>query len=1238
MKFHKVGAVALLFAFAGCAAVGEEASAAAVDRGQALETDPDQNWLFGRAEKDALDRAYVGLFGTVPSKLSGSPAKLKSNWQRVLIDLPSWEASQFADKLVALEQGNVSLTAVDAWLGSFPNMQAVIARLAGTGLRGLDVPLEIINDQVVSRDGEVASGGVALPVGAVRDTSCLRLYKIAADGSATAVPAQFHTLGMAHRDGSLNWVLAQTVIGDTSAVDLPAAARPTNGLGNPYYYNVTPNHLREDGVNTLLTPRSLQYRLRTAIGTCSKNVPVSATPVSVARLAASGEVQINTGPMQAAFSIKAFQLPNRLTVDGRVIINGSTQTFASRRNTLPEPLRSCLVQSGTDEPSLGNYGFGTDLNTATLNATACRGMSSTPVQSDNNYASLFGNNVQATIEESGPVRAVVRFERVSRPDGSPLQPGDLGYVIRVFASAGSRVLRIEYTAVSRDSLSIRTGVGRVPSPAAIPATRTISQWELGWTAELGEPATSVKYGLLDMGSAPITQIGDTVVANADPNQDSILEQLIPNYADSVPLRRMRTQLTSKAPSTGTVTASTTRDISYASGWVQVAGKGASLTLATRNFWQQFPKSLEYKSNRQIKLDLWPANAPFAQVLAGGRAKTYEFGLGANMNPQQVSAAVRAPLRLTPTPEYASRVETEYPFVPETDSAFPTQARVLRSTHYSQTLPGLLLGDSDFGDVAGDGANPAYTETERRTTYLRNTYDVQSQTGVAPFNNYRAAGLAPLLYARQARETHAFRIGESMVLHSLDRDIGNYAPNEVARPGYPLTNWPIGGRELVNGRPRDHLSLAQQPANIYQWYQDLTYYYLMTGSRRIVDLLGSAIAGPQLRMMADGRIGNAPVDVAGRHFTLFQSQLLSVWRILGSEANTSLYEPGAYPSVVPSRNDTCGASTPAGEIVPNTACTAAQAQELFSKMQGTMLSLEGNVDWGVTDVDANYVRTPALRGARHELSGFTTTYAPEMFFKYYALTGSEVARRGVTRSADYFFNMFMMPTGGMRYRRGPGTYTDATGALAWRREDDMLAVGQMFSPGPLAFMASGNARYADLSRPVADWFYHYIKDGARGAHEIYAPAILNMSRALGRTHTDFSVPTGNPQLTAAYNDRINALQQQVTSGVPYSSGPYGYESGLAANASGVWITPTTGAPYAQRGPYGTWGVTFSRCHGALEAMRGLINQGDLARARQWNITAGPHVGATRLTDLPGCGGNGGEPEGETFREMRRQLGL
>lgn len=1145
-----------------------------------------EGWFFANEEYSALRSLFVSRNGVDPDTAGLSETDLAVNWSSVFKGVaPEWARPMLGSKLAAVSTRRISFVQFDDWLTAFPVVQSAIRQLVSTQARYLDAPLEIINDQLTARDGEVASGGIELPVGAVSDLSCLRLFRQDPVLGSIAVPAQFHQLGVGHADGSLKWVLVQTAIADTKSVDFPAAQR----VG--HYVQATPNELITNGLTPNLTPSVLSYRLR-SVGRSA--CTAAAPPAARATAVLSGKsIVIGTGPMTATFSLSTFALPNRMVVDGQTFLSGSQQQLESTRRVIPENIRRCLVDSAIDQPSLIDFG---NLN-ASLNATAgCGSFSASQALLDAAYSSLFGGPMQATIEEAGPVRAVVKFERSTRADASPLQDGDLGYVIRVFASVGSRILRVEYTAINRDPLFVRQRPKSVPG--AIPVTRAIRRWELGWAPAIGETATRVRYGFFDGLSAPISQTSD-VSSQAMFGADvaSRVDVLVPGAKPSTteprptvpdPYNRMGSR-TQPWPSSDAAKGYRRGPGANPTGWIEVGGATRSFTFASKSFWQEFPKALSFTPSAPFPLvyHAWPSSAAEPQIIAGGRAKTYEFALGANTDPRQVSAAVRAPLRITPTPAYASRVELDYPFVPDTDARFPSQRGMLRGTYYTM-LANLFVGDGDYGDVLGDSASYStdVPTSARAMALISDTYNLQWNTSSARFNNYRGAALAPLLYGRHSREPHALRVGEAMITHSLDRDIASWAPGEPDQvPGQPLKYWPIGGRELVNGRVKDHLSLAQEPGNIYQWYNDITHYYHQTGSRRVVDLYSQMLAGPWLRFRV-GTVGEMTVD---RHHTLMAQAMMSIWSVVGHESDANAIAPGAFTGTWSNRSDSCGSPLPSGIGVLG-GCSQMQTTALLRRVSETVLSITEGVDWNVRSVDWSGRRSPAPAPGRkrYALGGFITAYAPEMFYRYFSITQSEQARLATLNSANYFYNVMSLPTGGMRYSREPGgagTYTEAGRTHAyWSRGDYDIATNQMYSPGSAAYLASAGATYVDRSAPVADWLYRYYQRGdTRSALESWAASTLFTARAEGRDESSFAAPIPSPTLETSYEAALIDQERKVTDASTVStisSGPYGLErDGLDGFAVADSTEP-------QSGPY--QGVGSVRCRLAAETLRGWLN--------------------------------------------------
>jgi hypothetical protein len=61
----------------------------------------------------------------------------------------------------------------------------------------------------------------------------------------------------------------------------------------------------------------------------------------------------------------------------------------------------------------------------------------------------------------------------------------------------------------------------------------------------------------------------------------------------------------------------------ADGWIDVSGKSGGVAVAIREFWQNFPKALEFADGR-LRIALWPREYAGVHELLGGEQKTHEM--------------------------------------------------------------------------------------------------------------------------------------------------------------------------------------------------------------------------------------------------------------------------------------------------------------------------------------------------------------------------------------------------------------------------------------------------------------------------------------------------------------------------------------------------------------------------------------------------------------------------------------
>lgn len=248
-----------------------------------------------------------------------------------------------------------------------------------------EVALRVTEDQGVARNAEPLASGIPLSRGAVMDPGDLPVC----DAHGAPVACQAHQPGSSWPDGSLRWVLLQ----------FPA---------------------------TVAAGETATYTLR------ADSAAPAVRPAQAVTVRDGGEgVEFTTGPLRLTVSRRDFRLPNRLEAYrgggdfAPVITTTDLRLRADREHMTLEEFQ----QTGRDPKELDSFGLA---NTSPVPWGK--------VQRDLDYSSLLTGPARITVEENGPLRAVLRVER-----DAAKQEGDVGFVTRLYTYAGKPYIRVEYT-------------------------------------------------------------------------------------------------------------------------------------------------------------------------------------------------------------------------------------------------------------------------------------------------------------------------------------------------------------------------------------------------------------------------------------------------------------------------------------------------------------------------------------------------------------------------------------------------------------------------------------------------------------------------------------------------------------------------------------------------------------------------------------------------------------------------
>jgi hypothetical protein len=508
---------------------------------------------------------------------------------------------------------------------SFPQA-ALVSLLAAPAVTGVSakpfsVALHVREDAGVARTNEPLASGIPLPRGAVCDPGDLRLY----GATGKAVPCQAHQLGLCWPDGSLRWVLVQfqaSVAAGSDAV----------------------------------------YTLKSAPG---KRLLPPAERVTVRDT--EDAVEVTTGPLRFSVSRSDFRLPNMLAVRtgsaakpryAPVLDHASLTLRADREAMTPEEFKA----TGRDPKDLWQFGL------ADTGTVKWGKLQQGPDGKGIDYGAMLGGPVNITVEESGPLRAVLRIERAA-----PKLEGEVGFVVRLCAFAAKPYVRVEYALESYEQFALVQAEGY---RQAICNSKHVREFVLRLK--------------------PAAQIGGVVFGVSK------------EHASGGPAGHRQLEPGTDLPGG-----------EHAPGWMTVTCGRHALSLANKWFWEVSPRALSVADTvegGEIRLELHPADAPGpGYPLAAGRVKTYEFLLGVDTPGDRLSALARNELRAFPDPEYVTGTGATHRFVPLTDGRFSKYAGYVRKTR-EMAAKARQYGDVDFGDQIG------WNEDERWNGYHGATHE------------------------------------------------------------------------------------------------------------------------------------------------------------------------------------------------------------------------------------------------------------------------------------------------------------------------------------------------------------------------------------------------------------------------------------------------------------------------------------------------------------------------------------
>ena len=389
------------------------------------------------------------------------------------------------------------------------------------------------------------------------------------------------------------------------------------------------------------------------------------------------------------------------------------------------------------------------------------------------YFSHGQGKVKLEMEESGPIRAVIRMEGEHRSkSGQPL----FDYVCRFFFYAGKSWFETEYGFINRemeestDLASIKLSIPL--STSASGYRGTTSEYKIDKFYELREP--------FSIYSGPDDFFG--VFGGARIFRNDGTEMLGMGYESEVRAR----------------------------WWADTSDARGGLTVSVREMSQNYPKAIQSSPGR-IDIELYPARETKALSFHQGWQKTqtvlfYFHRSGAReAGSRELCFQWQAPvIPWSPYPVQSGSLGDIFPYSP---AKYPMIERALREGFVAYES-GVGRGMIDYGDTIGPGAG-------ERGNFMQN-------------NAYDTSWVSYLLFLRTG-ERRYWQRARAAAQHTADIDVVHHSTRNRTEIGGVRIHGP--NHVQYNAEAIQGSSVAPN----HEWVEGLLMTYHLTGEKRYLDL-------------------------------------------------------------------------------------------------------------------------------------------------------------------------------------------------------------------------------------------------------------------------------------------------------------------------------------------------------------------------------------------------------------------
>ena len=437
------------------------------------------------------------------------------------------------------------------------------------------------------------------------------------------------------------------------------------------------------------------------------------------------------------------------------------------------------------------------------------------------YTASLASDSQITLEENGPIRAVIKATGSMTNNNSDTL---IKYLIRYYAYANSDKIDIEYTLIDdRPEVNVHNAESyRNPSQLAL----SIKSYGLRFNY-LNSGSTQYRFG----GEAGAVYNGTVS------GEHYLLQQgefIYDNGVDSHTFNYSGVGSGNRAP-----------------GWMALDSGNKHMAIAVKEFWQQFPNELSV-NNQTLTVSLHPSRAvaplPDTTPLIQGSAGTTKYVRPNTFYFTREGGAKTYQMRLSFSDEAPSDLSLE-----NDNNFFQSNNLLLKATPEWYTASGVFgdlnVGTSTTSDTGFDAHmmrdfyEPSMVEGKQATNYGWRDYGDRLRAGwsntingvrIPGFYNDTHVGATNFfkMYLRTG-DQRWYNLAQVSTRHFMDIDV-SHGPRQGYWSGFGAPMQPAGEIHAIKHDMVDHTS-----RNVHQGHahaSGLIDYYLLTGDKRAREVM------------------------------------------------------------------------------------------------------------------------------------------------------------------------------------------------------------------------------------------------------------------------------------------------------------------------------------------------------------------------------------------------------------------